>query len=211
MAKAPDSRALAGQMLAADRPAFKPSNRSRMLAACASAAVVCAPLTGQFEGYVPKAKSDPVGIKTGCYGERVDQSDLDPSRIYSRGECMERLRKRLAGEYAPKIAACLPQLVEPNRHNEFVALLDTSFNGGPPAVCRSPMAIAIKADNWAAACDAIRTYRVGSVTARPVKGARAVRLIASGPNKGKYFNTFGGLVDRRAFFASFCMKPEAAQ
>jgi GH24 family phage-related lysozyme (muramidase) len=161
-----------------------------------------------FEGYVPKAKPDPIGIETGCYGERVDQSNLDPSRIYSRDECMARLRKRLAAEYAPKIVNCLPALTAPDRKNEFVALLDTSFNSGPYAICHSPMAASIKANRWPAACAALKTFRVGSVTKRPAKGAMKVRLITSGPDKGKYFNTFRGLVERRAFFSNFCMTAE---
>jgi lysozyme len=195
----------------ADKPAADVSRKQKAGALILAACVVCAPLTAAREGFVAKAKPDPIGIKTGCYGERVDQSDLDPSRIYSRGECMDRLRKRLAADYAPKIAHCLPQLLSADRRNEFAALIDTSFNAGPGAVCSSPMAADIKAGKWAAACAAIASFRVGSVTARPAKGAMDSRRITSGPNKGKWFNRFRGLVDRRAFFAGFCMRPEAAR
>jgi lysozyme len=210
MAKAAE---LAGELLEAD-PMARPapaaiSHKQRAGALILAACVVCAPLTAGREGFIAKAEPDPIGIPTGCYGERVDQSDLDPSKIYTRGECMERLRIRLANDYAPKIAACRPELLEADRRNEFAALIDTSFNAGPVAVCNSPMAANIKAGKWAAACEAIKSFRVGSVTARPVRGAMESRRITSGPNKGKWFNKFRGLVDRRAFFAGFCMKPEA--
>lgn len=186
------------------------SKKQKTAAAIVAACVVCAPLTAPREGFVPKAKPDPIGISTGCFGERVDQSDLDPSRIYSRDECMVRLRQRLERDYAPKIAACLPELTAPDRRNEFASLLDTSFNAGPVAVCSSPMAADIHAHQWPAACSAIATFHVGSVTKRPVKGAMDSRLITRGPSRGKWFNRFRGLVDRRAFFAGFCMKPESA-
>jgi lysozyme len=184
------------------------SKKQKVAAAIISACVVCAPITASFEGFVPKARPDPVGILTGCNGERVDQSDLDPSRVYTRSECMDRLRARLAKEYAPKIAACLPQLTVPQRKNEFAAMIDASYNGGPGAVCSSSMAADIKADQWEAARQAYKGFRVGSVTARPVRGAMSVRLIVKGPNKGKYFNTFRGLVSRRAAFAKLWATPE---
>jgi lysozyme len=177
-------------------------------AAIAAACLVCVPITARIEHYVPKAKPDPVGILTGCFGERVDMSDLDPSRIYTRSECADRLRKHLEAEYAPKVAACLPQLTAPDRKNEFAAMIDASYNGGPAGVCSSAMARLIKANQWEAARQEYKGFRIGSVTPKPVKGAMAVRLITSGPNKGKYFNTFRGLVNRRAEFAEVWKLPE---
>lgn len=186
----------------------RPSNGTA--AACLAAAAACAALTAGYEGFVAKAKPDPIGISTGCFGERVDQSDLDPSRIYTRSECTDRLRARLAKEYAPKLLEpkCLPELAAPERKHEFAAMLDTAYNAGPAAICRSPMARQFKINDWAAGCAALRNFYTGSVTARPVKGAMDSRRISSGPNKGKWFNRFRGLVNRRAFFAELCMKPE---
>lgn len=147
--------------------------RGRIVAACAAAAVVCAPLTGSFEGFVPKAKPDPVGISTGCFGERVDQSDLDPSRIYTRSECTDRLRYRLAHEYGPKLAACLPELTEPKRIKIFAAFLDASYNAGPVAVCNSRMARSVHAGQLGAACDGFFGWYA---TARDRRTGQRIRL-----------------------------------
>jgi lysozyme len=184
------------------------SRKQKVGAAIAAACLVCAPLTAQFEGFVPKAEPDPIGIPTGCFGERVDQSDLDPSRIYTRSECTDRLRARMAKEYAPQIAACVPELAEPERRNEFAAMIDTSYSAGPVRVCRSPVADSFRAHQWAAGCSSLRSYFTGSVTAQPVRGAMTSRLITSGANKGRYFNQFRGLVRRRAAFADLCSRPE---
>jgi lysozyme len=177
-------------------------------AAVAAACLVCAPLTAGFEGFVPKAKPDPIGISTGCFGERVDMSDLDPDRIYTRSECTDRLRARLAQEYAPPIAKCLPALTLPERKHEFAAMIDSSYNSGPVAVCNSPMARSFLANQWTAGCNSLRSFYVGSVTKQPTSGAMDSRLITSGKNKGKYFNRYRGLVKRRASFAKLCLTPE---
>jgi lysozyme len=172
-------------------------------AAIAAACLVCAPLTATFEGKSNKPYLDPVKKPTVCYGETQVAM-----RVYSDDECGRMLRHALAQRYGPKIAACLPELTAADRRNEFVAMLDSSYNAGPAAICRSPMARQIRAGEWSAACSSLRSFYVGSVTARPVKGAMESRRITGGPNKGKWFNKFRGLVGRRAFFADFCMKPE---
>jgi lysozyme len=184
------------------------SGKQKTTAAIVAACIVCVPITASFEGFVPKAKPDPIGIETGCFGERVDQSDLDPSRIYTRSECTDRLRARLMKEYAPQIAKCLPQLIPPERRNEFAAMIDASFNGGPGAVCSSAMAQDIRVGQWDAGAQAYKSFRIGSVTVSPVRGAMSVRRITSGPNKGRYFNTFRGLVNRRLTFAKLWVTPE---
>jgi lysozyme len=189
----------------------KPIDRSNeksgagVAAAIAAICLLCAPLTASFEGKSNKPYLDPVKIPTVCYGET--QVEM---RVYSDDECGRMLRRALAKRYAPKILACLPQLAAQDRRNEAVAMLDSSYNAGPAAVCGSPMARQIRAGQWAAACSSLRSFHVGSVTARPLRGAASSRRITSGPNKGKWFNTFRGLVGRRAFFADLCMKPEPA-
>lgn len=183
------------------------SGKQKTAAAIAAACLVCAPLTAMFEGFAAKTYNDPVGIPTYCYGETENVSK-DPNRIYGKSECMQLLRRRMAADYAPRIAICLPELTAPDRKHEFAALIDTSYNAGWARICRSPMAAHIRAGEWASACEAVRSYMVGSVTARPVKGAMSVRRIQTGPNAGKYFNTFRGLVKRRAVFADLCLREE---
>lgn len=171
-------------------------------AAIAAVCLVCAPLTARFEGKRNAPYRDAAGIPTVCYGETQVAM-----RVYSDDECGRMLRAALAKRYAPKILACWPELARPERRNAAVAMLDSSYNAGPAAICSSPMHALARAGDWPAACARLRSFHVGAITDRPIRGARSVRRITQGPNKGRYFNTLGGLVDRRAFFAAFCMKP----
>jgi lysozyme len=100
------------------------------------------PLAAKWEGYSPTVYKDSAGIPTYCYGE-TEMLRHDPAHIYAKTECMALLRSRMQRDYAPKIAACLPEIVG----NRFVfgALIDASYNAGPIAVCRSPMAQLIRA------------------------------------------------------------------
>ena len=175
----------------------------KVAAAIMAACIVCAPLTARFEGKRNKPYLDPVGIPTVCYGET--QVEM---RVYSNDECGRMLRQALAKRYAPKVAQCLPMLTAPERKHEFAAMIDSSYNAGPGAICSSSMARHFRANQWTAGCNALRTFYVGSVTKAPVRGAMSVRRITSGKNKGMYFNTFRGIVDRRAVFADLCLKPE---
>lgn len=139
--------------------------------AIAAAVLIAAPIGEKWEGYAPRPYLDPAAIKTYCYGE-TDLAYLE-DRIYSKSECGALLRKRLARDYAPRVLACLPQLGDPRRVQVFGALLDASYNAGPVAVCKSRMAIAVRAGRWVAACNAIEGWYV---TARNRKTGVRVRL-----------------------------------
>lgn len=167
---------------AAPRPPARPPERSGAgyAAAIAAACLVCVPLTAQFEGLRTKPYRDPVGIPTVCYGETNVAM-----RAYSTDECGRLLRDQLRRVYAPRVAACLPQLTRPERKHEFAALIDASYNAGPAAVCKSRMARAIVAGNWRAACDGLEGWYVT---------ARGVRL--------------PGLVRRRQAERRLCLAPE---
>lgn len=125
-----------------------------------AAVALVAPIVAVQEGYVAKARPDPVGLETVCFGERVALSDLDSGKIYSRSECMGRLRERLAAEYAPAILKCLPQFTAPKRKAVFAAFIDAAWNAGPGNVCKSPMAANVRAGKWKAACDAFVGWHV---------------------------------------------------
>lgn len=133
-------------------PAPRPDSGSgaKKAALIAAAVLVIAPITASQEGLVTKARPDPAHIPTYCYGET---QNVDPERIYTKSECMGLLRKRLARDYAPKILACVPQLQERSVY-VFAALVDASYNAGPVAVCKSPMAIRIRAGDWLGGCHA---------------------------------------------------------
>lgn len=166
-----------------------PSKAPLATAAMIAAAVaVAAPLATRWEGYSGKAYADPAGILTQCYGET---EGVDPSRIYSKDECATKLRARMARDYGPAIAKCLPE-VAPNAFI-FGSLLDASYNAGPVAVCKSPMAQNVRAGKLTAACDALPTWYV--TAQKRVNGKRV----------GKPF-LLKGLVNRRKDERLVCLK-----
>jgi lysozyme len=119
-------------------------------AICAAAAGAVVALTQSSEGLRNKPYLDPAHILTVCYGET---HGIDPTRIYSNDECADKLRHRLAEDYAPRIAECLPQVANERRIKVFGALLDAAYNAGPVAVCSSRMARSIRAGDWKGACN----------------------------------------------------------
>lgn len=119
--------------------------------AIAAAVALAAPLAQEHEGYRGRAYLDPAGILTQCYGET---QAIDPARIYSRDECAIKLRARMARDYAPALARCMPTLVGPDWPRltpVFGAALDAAYNTGPAPVCRR-MGPLINAGRIAQAC-----------------------------------------------------------
>lgn len=171
----------------ASRPPEKQPANKGAIAACIAAACACAtPLIMQSEGLRTKPYLDPVKIPTVCYGETNVEM-----RVYTKDECGQLLRRQLARKYAPKVLACLPQLSVPERKHEFAALIDSSYNAGPVAVCKSRMAVHIRAGNWSAACHSLEGWYV---TARDRRTGQRIKL--------------RGLVLRREEAARLCLKPE---
>lgn len=172
------------------------------LAACITAAcAIAAPLAAKWEGYAPKVYRDPANIATYCYGET---ENVDPSRIYGKDECAVLLRQRMARDYAPRIAECLPEIA-PNRFI-FGALVDSSYNAGWAGVCASPMAALIKAGELAKACNALPGWYVTARyrgKARPESAMRAAGWYWTG---GAWRKKFPGLVNRRNDEKAVCLK-----
>lgn len=154
--------------------------------AIAAATAVAVPVAQKWEGFRGSAYFDPANILTQCYGET---RDVDPSRIYSKDECADKLRKRMARDYAPALIECVPMFISLRHTNQFGALLDASYNAGPAAACRSPMARAFRAGKWKEGCDAFDGWYV---TARNRKTGVRVR--------------YRGLVNRRLDEAALCRR-----
>jgi GH24 family phage-related lysozyme (muramidase) len=83
-----------------------------------------------------------------------------------------KLRRRLAEDYAPRIAACIPELND-RRVKVFGALLDAAYNAGPVAVCNSRMARSIHAGDWAGACNGFYGWYA---TARDRRTGKRIQL-----------------------------------
>lgn len=178
-----------------ERPPAK-SGKPALAAAAAIAimAAAAAPIAERWEGFAAKPYLDPAKIKTFCYGE-TDLAKLIANHVYDKTECGALLRARLNRDYAPKIVACLPELKASEAIAHYVggALTDASYNAGPAAVCRSPMAIAVRAGKMRAACDALPGWYV---TARNRATGQRIR--------------FPGLVNRRNDERRHCLKLFAA-
>ena len=101
----------------------------------------------QFEGYVPEAYQDPVGIWTRCYG---DTTNVTPGATYSAEECARSLNDHLVETSRP-IMRCVPSLAQ-QHPKVIVAVLDMAYNIGPTAFCKSSVARYANAGDWAAAC-----------------------------------------------------------
>jgi lysozyme len=138
-------------------------------ALCVAAAGACISLTQSSEGLRNKPYLDPAHILTVCYGET---QGIDQAKIYSNDECASKLRRRLAEDYAPRIAACIPELND-RRVKVFGALLDAAYNAGPAAVCNSRMARSIHAGDWAGTCNGFYGWYA---TARDRRTGKRIQL-----------------------------------
>lgn len=162
------------------------TKKQKGAAAIAAAVPIAALLAMQFEGYVPTLQPDPAGIPTYCYGE-TQLLKHDPSHIYAKTECMALLRKRMAKDYAPKVLRCVPVFADPRWKRPFAASIDASYNAGPVALCRSPMA---RAFNQGARAQGCKAFHGWFVTARNRKTGKRIML--------------RGLVNRRNAEARVC-------
>lgn len=156
----------------ASSPRSDPKRRLKgpaLVALVAAAVTSVAPLAQHFEGYRGRAYRDPVGILTQCYGETAN---VRPDLIYSKDECATKLRARMRADYAPPLVRCVPDFANPLNRSAFEAAIDASYNAGPAAVCRSPMAKAFNAGNWTLGCSKFTGWYT---TARGVKLPGLVR------------------------------------
>jgi lysozyme len=162
------------------------AKKAAITAAIAGAVLVAAPLAVQFEGYSGKVYRDPAHIPTQCYGETVD---INPLVVYSKTECAAKLRTRMARDYGPKIASCIPGFIDQRRRMAFGAVIDASYNAGPAGVCHSRAAVLFNRGDWRGGCNALRGWYT---TARNRKTGVRIQL--------------PGLVRRRNAEAAVCLK-----
>ena len=188
---------------AAPRRRLSPGDVGAISAAAALLAATA--LTGPSEGYKARPYWDPAHIRSYCFGETSHVVE----RTYSRRECEILLDRRLSRDYAPKVAACAPEILADDRIKIFAALTDAAYNAGSGAVCNSPMVARIHAGDVAGAIDAFTAKgSIGGVlpthgwfttaTYRgPVKPASAMLSHGWTWAAGKWRKELPGLVCRR--------------
>jgi GH24 family phage-related lysozyme (muramidase) len=91
------------------------------------AAAIAVAIAIPAEGIRQIAYHDPVGILTVCAGKTTD---VDPTRVYSLGECMEHLNREML-EAVETVERCVPGLPA----HMLAAWADAVYNIGPRIVC----------------------------------------------------------------------------
>lgn len=127
-----------------------------LLAAIAVAMTLVLPLTSDSEGERLRPYRDPAGVLTVCDGE----TQHIENRLYTHAECQAMLRTRMARDYAPAVARCVPAITASEHRLAFAAAIDAAYNAGPGAFCGSSMAAAFKAGRWSDGCAAFLGWRV---------------------------------------------------
>lgn len=131
-----------------------------------------------FEGYVPEAYQDPVGIWTKCWG---DTRDVIPNATYTFEECAKSINDH-ALELAQPIMRCVPSLnTQPSKVK--AAAVSMAYNIGSGAFCKSSVARYFNAGEWERGC--IRMAEIYKTA------------------KGK---ELPGLVRRRALESAMCLE-----
>ena len=117
----------------------------------------------EFEGYVPEAYLDPVGILTKCYG---DTRNVRPGASYSFEECAESLNSHLA-EIVRPVFRCIPSLSK--QHSKVQAsFASMAYNIGSGAFCSSSVARYANAGEWERACRRMsQIYKTAKGKERP--------------------------------------------
>ena len=143
------------------------------------AATLSLETVADFEGYVPEAYQDPVGIWTRCWG---DTQDVTPGATYTFDECVRSLNRQVLAHAAP-VMECVPDLGD---RDDLVkaAFVSMAYNIGTGAFCKSSVAQRANAGDWRGACE-----RIGSGIYTTARGRK-----------------LPGLVERRQREAAMCLR-----
>jgi len=103
-------------------------------------------LVSNYEGYVPRAYKDVVGITTACYGHTGP--DVKMGHTYTKAECVKLLTEDLY-EAAAAVEQCAKA---PLTNNQKAATISLAYNIGGNAFCRSTLVKLVNAgeaaDKW---------------------------------------------------------------
>lgn len=117
--------------------------------------------TPQWEGRDKVARRDAIGTGhpvTYCYGQTDEFGAIKVGQRFTKVECDAKLRESLP-KYVNGVAKCATR-VFPVR--VWAALVDGAYNAGVAAVCRSPMLAHMNAGDYAAGCDAFKSWYIRS-------------------------------------------------
>lgn len=102
-----------------------------------------------FEGFVPVAAPDPIGVPTVCYGETIGVKY--DGIAHSEAECRQMLAARLP-EYAAGMEKCIRDVAAvPDKSYE--AFVSFTYNVGIGAFCGSTLVKRLNSDDLQGACN----------------------------------------------------------
>lgn len=121
----------------------------------AGAATMVVKDVAEYEGYVPEAYLDPIGVWTKCFG---DTNDVIPGEKYTFEQCLQSLNEQVIAHAAP-ILKCVPGLQnQPDKVK--AAMVSMAYNIGPAGFCASSVAKYANSGEWENACKRIaQIYR----------------------------------------------------
>ena len=109
----------------------------------------------EFEGYVPEAYQDPIGIWTKCWG---DTNDVIPGETYTFDQCVQSINVHTL-EIAEPVFNCVPGL-RYQADKVIAAAISMAYNIGSGAFCGSSVADYFRSGQWSAGCQRIaKIYR----------------------------------------------------
>lgn len=118
-----------------------------LIALMGGGAIIALESVAEYEGYVPEAYLDPVGIWTKCFG---DTYDVTPGAKYTFDQCVQSLNKQVLAHAKP-IFKCIPGL-EQQPDKVKAAMVSMAYNIGTNGFCTSSVARYANAGEWENAC-----------------------------------------------------------
>lgn len=123
----------------------------------------------EYEGYVPEAYLDPVGIWTKCFG---DIYDVTPGASYTFEQCLQSLNDNVL-KHAKPIFKCIPELANmPDKVK--AAMVSMAYNIGTNGFCSSSVARYANAGEWENACRRMSQIYV-TAKGKPMPGLKVRR------------------------------------
>ncbi len=101
----------------------------------------------EYEGYVPEAYKDPIGVWTKCFGSTLN---VTPGKKYSFEQCVKSLNDEIL-IHAKPILKCVPGLAgQPDKVK--AAMVSMAYNIGTGGFCKSTVARYANQGEWEKAC-----------------------------------------------------------
>jgi lysozyme len=110
----------------------------------------------RFEGFKLRSYRDIVGVWT--IGPGLTGDDIGPDTVWTKEQCDEAFRRRLAAEFEPGVMHAIGSPPTPVTQGQFDAMVSLAYNIGVRAFAGSSVARHHKAGEYDAAADAFSLW-----------------------------------------------------